>query len=65
VAALDQEIDALQRGDRDRLTVYERAAGPYLVKFRERGLDRLPLARAHDEVCRLAEQLLPQRPLET
>ena len=64
VAALAQEIDEMQRADRDRLAVYERAAEPYLAEFRRMGLNRLPLAVAHEEACRLAEALLPERPTE-
>ena len=37
---------------------------PYLAEFRRSGLNRLPLARAHDEACRLAEALLPEQPGE-
>jgi hypothetical protein len=64
VAALAQEIDEMQRADRKRLAVYERAAEPYLAEFQRLDLSRLPLARAHDEACRLAETLLPERPTE-
>ena len=61
VAALAQEIDQMQQADQKRLAVYERAAGPYLSELRRQGIDRLPLARAHEEACRLAEALLPER----
>ena len=64
VSALAQEIDQMQQADRERLAVYERAAEPYLEEFRRMDLNRLPLARAHDEACRLAEALLPERPME-
>ena len=64
VAALAQEIDELQQADRARLAVYQRAAEPYLDEFRRMALDRLPLERAHEQACRLAETLLPQRPTE-
>ena len=64
VGALAQEIDELQQADRKRLAVYERAAGPYLAEFRRIGLNRLPLVRAHEEACRLAEALLPEQPTE-
>lgn len=64
VAALAQEIDAMQRADRKRLAVYERAAEPYLAEFRRMGLSKLPMARAHEEACRLAEALLPKQPTE-
>ena len=62
VAALALEIDEMQRADRERLVVYEQAAEPYLAEFRRMGLNRLPLARAHEEACRLAKALLPERP---
>ena len=64
VAALAQEIDDLQQADRERLAVYERAAEPYLAEFRRMGLSKLPLAHAHEEACRLAESMLPERPME-
>ena len=64
VAALAQEIDELQQADRTRLAVYQRAAEPYLDEFRRMALDRLALERAHEQACRLAEALLPQRPTE-
>ena len=64
VSALAREIDELQQADRERLAVYERAAEPYLAEFRRMGLSRLPLAHAHEEACRLAETLLPERPAE-
>ncbi len=64
VAALAGEIDEMQQADQKRLAVYERAAGPYLAEFRRIGFNRLPLARAHEEACRLAEAMLPERPME-
>ena len=64
VGALAQEIDEMQRADRGRLAVYERSAEAYLAEFRRLGLNRLPLARGHEEACRLAEALLPERPTE-
>ena len=64
VAALAQEVDAMQRTDRERLAVYERAAESYLADFRRLGLHRLPLARAHEEACQLAKALLPERPMK-
>ena len=64
VSALAQEIDELQQADRKRLAVYVRAAEPYLAEFRRKGLTGLPMARAHEEACRLAEALLPERPTE-
>ena len=64
VSALAQEIDELQQADRQRLAVYERAAERYLAEFRRMGLNRFPLARAHEKACRLAEALLPKRPME-
>ena len=65
VAALALEIDELQQTDRRRVAVYQRAAEPYLAEFRQKALDRLPLQRAHEQACQLAEALLPQRPMET
>ena len=64
VSALAREIDELQQADRKRVAVYERSAEPYLAEFRRMGLSRLPLAHAHEEACRLAEALLPERPAE-
>lgn len=64
VAALAQEIDELQQADRTRLEAYQRAAQPYLDEFRRLGLDKVPLDRAHEQVCALAEALLPERPTE-
>lgn len=64
VAALAQEIDELQQADRGRLARYQRAAEPYLAEFRRLELERLPLERAHEEACRIAETLLPERPPE-
>jgi len=62
VSALAQEIDELQQADRRRLAMYQRAGEPYLNEFRRMRLERLPLERAHEEACRLAEALLPERP---
>jgi hypothetical protein len=59
VGALAQEIDALQQTDRQRVAAYQRAAAPYLAEFRRLALDTLPLERAHEEACRIAEALLP------
>ena len=64
VAALAREIDQLQQADRKRIAMYERAAETYLAEFHRSGLVRLPLVRAHDEACRLAEALLPEHPTE-
>jgi len=64
VAALALELDALQQSDRDRLVRYQQAAEAYLHEFRESALGRLPLEQAHEVACRLAEALLPQRPVE-
>ncbi len=63
VAALAQEIDTLQRVDRERLAIYQGAADNYLVEFNRSGLDALPLRAAHEAACRLASTLLPQQPL--
>ena len=59
VAALAQEIDALQQLDRRRVAAYQTAAAPYLAEFRRLALDALPLDQAHEEACRIAEALLP------
>jgi hypothetical protein len=64
VGALAQEIDELQQADRKRLIRFQRAAEPYLTEFRRTKLCTLPLDRAHDAACRLAEVVLPQSPLE-
>jgi hypothetical protein len=60
VASLAQEIDDLQQSDRQRVAAYQRAAEDYLAAFRRLELDRLPLAAAHFEACRIAEALLPE-----
>ncbi|MBI3401175.1 MAG: hypothetical protein HY048_07115 [Acidobacteria bacterium] len=64
VAALAQELDELQQADRKRVGAYQQAAAPYLAEFRRMGLDQLPLQRAHEAACRIAETLLPERPIE-
>lgn len=64
VSALAQELDELQQADRRRVAVYQRAAEPYLAEFRRLVLDRRPLEHAHEEACRIAATLLPERPLE-
>ncbi|MBI3490966.1 MAG: hypothetical protein HY047_04125 [Acidobacteria bacterium] len=64
VAALAQEIDELQQSDRKRVAAYQKAAEPYLAEFRRLGLERFPIERAHEEACRIAEALLPERPQE-
>lgn len=63
VAALALEVDALQQADRGRLIRYQQAAEAYLQEFRLSALDQLPLKEAHEAACRLAEALLPQRPV--
>jgi hypothetical protein len=63
VAALAQEIDTLQRVERERLAVYQHAAAAYLEAFNRRRLGALPLRDAHDAVCQLAAALLPRQPL--
>lgn len=63
VAALALEIDTLQRVDRERLALYQRAATAYLEEFNRSRLGALPLRAAHEAVCRLAAALLPQQPL--
>jgi len=60
VAALAQEIDALQQADRRRVAAYQREAGAYLAEFRRLALDTLPLERAHDAASGIADALLPE-----
>jgi histidinol-phosphate/aromatic aminotransferase/cobyric acid decarboxylase-like protein len=61
-AAFAQEVDELQQADRRRVAAYQQAAARYLDEFRRMKLDAVPLERAHDEACRLAGALLPERP---
>ncbi len=35
-----------------------------LAEFRRTQLDQVPLERAHQKACRLADALLPARPIE-
>lgn len=63
VLALAEEIDHLQDLDRRRVRRYEDASGPYRKAMQ--GLEVSPsLAESHRQLCLLAEELLPQRPLE-
>jgi hypothetical protein len=64
VVALAREIDRLQREDRERLSRYERAAQPYLAALRAAIEAEMPLEETHEEAVRLAERLLPTRPVE-
>jgi hypothetical protein len=64
VLALAEEIDQLQNLDRSRVQRYDAAAEPYrraLLGFETSGAT---LEESHQEFCRLAEDLLPRRPLE-
>ncbi len=65
VSQLAQELDRRQREDRARVEAYQRAARPYLRRFREQRLGDLPLETAHERVVRLAEDLLPRAPGST
>jgi hypothetical protein len=59
VHALADEIDALQRADRDRLRAYEDAAMPFLAALQELPREELALPGGHRRLVALAERLLP------
>jgi len=59
VLALAEETDLLQRRDAARLSVYDRAAGPYREACRAAALVELPVVEAHARLCDIAERLLP------
>ncbi|HLQ38172.1 MAG TPA: hypothetical protein VK348_10240 [Planctomycetota bacterium] len=59
VVALAKEVDAMQRADRERIERYVRAAERYYREFHVQGLERLPLAEAHQRAVRLADSMLP------
>jgi len=63
VRSLAEEIDDLQQRDRARLSVFERAAGPYLAAVA--ALDRrdLALPEGHARLVELAERFLPSDPI--
>jgi hypothetical protein len=62
VRALAVEVDALQRRDRDRLAVFERAAGPFLAAVSKLELDELRLPEGHLRLLEIADALLPTSP---
>lgn len=64
VVALAREANRMQEEDRGRLEIYERASERYHSVFRRRRrrIAELPLLEAHEELLRLARDLLPMRP---
>ena len=64
VRAVAEEVDELQRRDRDRLAAYEKAAEPYLAAVARLDRDDLALPGGHRRLLDLAARLLPARPLE-
>lgn len=63
VLALAEEADQLQQRDRVRLQRYEQASRPYLVAVSQLPRSELALPGGHDELVRLAEELLPENPM--
>ena len=64
VVELAREIDACRRRDARRVDAYVAASERYLEAFRRMRIDELPLDRAHEEACALAERWLPTIPPE-
>ncbi|HUO87458.1 MAG TPA: hypothetical protein VM617_08695 [Thermoanaerobaculia bacterium] len=65
VRALAVEVDSLQRRDRDRLAVFERAAEPFLAAVSRLDRDELRLPEGHRRLVGIAEALLPTSPEES
>lgn len=61
VQTLAEEVDELQRRDRDRLEQFERAAEPYLAAVRLLSRTELELPNGHARLVELAQRLLPKR----
>lgn len=64
VVALARETDRMQQEDRARLAKYRAASEVFLQEFQAAKIGDLELADAHEQICRLAERLLPRNPLQ-
>lgn len=64
VRAVAEEVDELQRRDRERLAIFEEAAEAYLAAAARLDRDDLALPGGHQRLLDLAGRLLPQHPLE-
>jgi hypothetical protein len=62
VLALAEEMDELQQRDRRRVARYQEAAASYLAACRPADITSQPLHEAHERMCALAEQFLPEYP---
>ena len=60
VVELAREIDRMQNLDRTRMRLYERAAEPYLARFRSTVRPDASLSEQHAVAVSLAERLLPR-----
>ncbi len=65
VRAVAEEVDELQRRDRERLAAYEKAAEPYLAAVARLDRDDLAVPGGHRRLLDLAARLLPTHPLES
>lgn len=64
VLALAEEIDDLQQLDRIRVQTYENASESYRRALHSLELAAASLEESHERLISLAEELLPQQPLE-